>query len=424
DWLNGKFVARGKLPVSISNNFPYGSGLIASNMSLPFANASDLGFKVERLLVIDSLCKDAIARQAAPGCVVLVARDGKIAYEKSFGFISSDKSELVYPETLYDLASVTKICATTMAVMKLYDEGKLDLQKTLGDYIPWVKGSNKESLKIWDILLHQAGLKAYIPFYEETITKTKEGLPLPSVYARKEDQNYRIRVAENIYMRNNWLDTIYRRILQSDLGPEGKYIYSDNDFIFMGKVVEAITGKTLDEYVKETFYDPLGMSTTGFKPRDRFPLERIAPTENELIFRHQLLRGDVHDPGAAMFGGVSGHAGLFSDAYDLAILEQMLLNGGIMNGQRFLKKETIDFFTAYHSDNSRRGIGFDKPEKDNATRKEPYPCLSASSQTFGHTGFTGTCVWVDPTSHLIFIFLSNRVNPNGSNKLGELSVRG
>lgn len=424
DWLNGKFMARGKLPVTVCSSFKYGDGIIVSNKTLPNIAPAELGFKAEKLLAIDSICKDAIAKQAAPGCVVLVARNGKIAYEKAFGYVSSDKSELVYPETLYDLASVTKICATTMAVMKLYDEGKLDLQKTLGDYLPWVAGSNKSSLRIWDILLHQAGLKAFIPFYDETITKNKEGAPLPGIYSRKQDTLYRVRVAENLYMRYNWLDTIYKRILKSEVGPPGKYIYSDNDFIFMGKIVEQLTGKTLDEYVKQVYYDPLGMSTTGFKPRDRVPLDRIAPTEFEQIFRRQLIRGDVHDPGAAMFGGVSGHAGLFSDAYDLAILEQMLLNGGTMNGHQFLKKETIDFFTGYHSDTSRRGIGFDKPEKDNATRKEPYPCLSASPKTFGHTGFTGTCVWVDPKYNLIFIFLSNRVNPNGSNKLGELSVRG
>ncbi len=423
DWLNGKFVARGKLPVTICPTLKYGDGLVTSRKSLPIARPADLGFKPERLLAIDSICKDAIIKQATPGCVVLVAKDGKIAYEKAFGYLTYDKSELVYPETLYDLASVTKICATTMAVMKLYDEGKLDLQKTLGDYLPWVRGSNKESLKIWDILLHQAGLKAYIPFYEETITK-KEGAPMPVVYSPKMDTTYRVRVAENLYMRYNWLDTIYKRILKSDVGIHGKYIYSDNDFIFMGKIVEAISGKTLDEYVQDTYYDPLGMATTGFKPRDRFPLDRIAPTEHEQAFRRQLIRGDVHDPGAAMFGGVSGHAGLFSDAYDLAILEQLLLNGGVMNGQRFLKKETIDFFTAYHSDSSRRALGFDKPEKDNETRKEPYPCPSASPLTFGHTGFTGTCVWVDPKYNIIFIFLSNRVNPNESNKLGEMNVRG
>jgi CubicO group peptidase (beta-lactamase class C family) len=239
------------------------------------------------------------------------------------------------------------------------------------------------------------------------------------------DSLYSVRVAENMYMRHDWQDTLYARILQSDLGPRGKYVYSDNDFIFMGKIVEVITGQTLDQYVQQTFYDPLGLQTTGFKPRERFPLERIAPTEQETTFRRQLLRGDVHDPGAAMFGGVSGHAGLFSDAYDLAVLEQMLLNGGTLNGQRYLNPETLDYFTAYHSDSSRRGLGFDKPEKDNGSRPEPYPCASASPATFGHTGFTGTCVWVDPKYQLIFIFLSNRVNPSSENlKISSLSVRG
>jgi CubicO group peptidase (beta-lactamase class C family) len=226
-------------------------------------------------------------------------------------------------------------------------------------------------------------------------------------------------------MRSDWKDTIYRRILQSNVGPRDKYIYSDNDFIFMGKIVEALSGMPLNEYVRKTYYDPLGMKASGFLPRQRFPLGRIAPTADEPIFRHQLIRGDVHDPGAAMFGGVAGHAGLFSDAYDLAVLEQMLLSGGTLNGTTYLKPSTIDFFTGYHSEISRRGLGFDKPEKDNATRKEPYPCLSASPQTFGHTGFTGTCVWVDPKYDLIYVFLSNRVNPVENNpKLLSLNIRG
>ena len=424
DLLEGKFVAMGKLPVSACEHIPYGTGIVASAQTLPFSPPDSLGFDGRKLLAIDSICRDAIAKQAAPGCVVLVVRNGKIAYEKAFGFLSYDKTEPVYPETLYDLASVTKLCATTMGVMKLYDEGKLDLQKTLGDYLPWVKGSNKESLKISDILLHQAGLKAFIPFYQETIDKSKEGLPLANIYNSKLSGAYQVRVAENLYMKKSWTDTLYKRILQSDLGIMGKYVYSDNDFIFMGKIVEAISGMPLDQYVRQTFYEPLGMATTTFKPREYFPVSRIAPTEQELIFRRQLLRGDVHDPGAAMFGEVSGHAGLFSDAYDLAVLEQMLLNGGSLNGKQYLKKETIDYFTAYHSDSSRRGYGFDKPEKDNLTRKDPYPCLSVSPEAFGHTGFTGTCVWVDPKYNLIYIFLSNRVNPTGSNKLGELSVRG
>jgi beta-glucosidase-like glycosyl hydrolase/CubicO group peptidase (beta-lactamase class C family) len=425
DWLAGKFTAKGQLPVSVCEGFKAGAGIPPARAILPAADPVALGFDVRRLNNIDAICKETIDKQAAPGCVVLVAKDGKIAYEKAFGYMSYDKTEPVYTESIYDMASCTKICATTMAVMKLYDEGKLDLQKTLGDYLPWVNGSDKASLKIFDVLLHQARLNPFIPFYKETIDSSRQGTPRPGFYALRPDSMHAIRVAENMYMRNDWKDTMYTRILQSKLGPADKYVYSDNDFIFMGKVVEAISGMSLDEYVRKTYYEPLGMSSSGFKPRERFPLGRIAPTALEPIFRQQQIRGDVHDPGAAMFGGVAGHAGLFSDAYDLAILEQMLLNGGSINGHTFLKKETIDYFTAYHSDISRRGIGFDKPEKDNATRKEPYPCLSASAQTFGHTGFTGTCVWVDPKYDLIFIFLSNRVNPVETNpRLSNLSIRG
>ena len=425
DLLNGKFTARGHLPVSVCDAFKGGSGITGPERVLPVADPAELGMDAAQLQKIDAICDEAIAKRAAPGCVVLVARNGRIAYEKAFGYMTYDKTEPVYSETLYDMASCTKICATTMAVMKLYDEGRLDLQKTLGDYLPWVKGSDKESLRIWDVLLHQAQLKAFIPFYKETIDTTKAGNPLPGIYAAKPDSAHGIRVAENMYMRNDWADTIQQRILQSSLGAKNKYIYSDNDFIFMGKIVEAITGMTLDQYVKKTYYDPLGMVAAGFKPRERFPLGRIAPTALEPIFRQQLIRGDVHDPGAAMFGGVAGHAGLFSDAYDLAILEQMLLDGGTLNGHTFLKKSTIDYFTAYHSEISRRGLGFDKPEKDNEHRKDPYPCLSASPLTFGHTGFTGTCVWVDPKYDLVFIFLSNRVSPEENNpRLSSLSIRG
>ncbi len=425
DLLNGKFAAKGRLPVSVCDEWKAGAGIMGADRALPSVVPATVGLNAERLQKIDSICKEAIAKQATPGCVVLVAKDGKIAYEKAFGTLSYDKKEPVYRESLYDMASVTKICATTMGVMKLYDEGRLDLQKTLGDYLPWVRGTNKASLRIWDVLLHQAGLKAFIPFYKETIDSSAAGFPLPGIYTAKPDSLHSIRVAENLYLRSDWEDTLYRRILQSELGPKDKYVYSDNDFIFMGKIVEAISGMSLDEYVKKTYYDPLGMTATGFKPRERFPLGRIAPTAQEPIFRRQLIRGDVHDPGSAMFGGVAGHAGLFSDAYDLALLEQMLLNGGSLNGQTYLKKGTIDYFSDYHSDISRRGLGFDKPEKDNAHRKEAYPCLSASPLTFGHTGFTGTCVWVDPKYHLIYIFLSNRVNPEENNpRLSSLSIRG
>ncbi|HLZ85925.1 MAG TPA: serine hydrolase, partial [Puia sp.] len=424
DLLNGKFTARGHLPVTVCEEWKAGAGVIGPERLLPVVDPVKLGMDTAKLQKIDAICQEAIDKKATPGCVVLVAKDGKIAYEKAFGYMTYDQTEPVYPETIYDMASCTKICATTMAVMKLYDEGRLDVQKTLGDYLPWVKGSDKDSLKLWDILLHQAGLVPDVVFYKEIVDSSVAQDPLPGYFTPIPDPVHGVRVAEKMYLRTDWLDTMNLRIVQSKLLPR-KYIYSDNDFIFLGKVVEAITGMTLDQYVKKTYYDPLGMTVAGFRPRERFPLGRIAPTADEPIFRHQLIRGDVHDPGAAMFGGVAGHAGLFSDAYDLALLEQMLLNGGTMNGISFLKPSTIGFFTAYHSDISRRALGFDKPEKDNAHRKEPYPCLSASPETFGHTGFTGTCVWVDPKYDLIYIFLSNRVNPVENNpRLSGLSIRG
>jgi len=273
------------------------------------------------------------------------------------------------------------------------------------------------------VLLHQAGLVAYIPFYKETIDDA--GVPKYQFYRSAKNDSFSIRVAKDLYMRNDWRDTLYKRILESPLGHTGKYVYSDNDFIFLGKIVEAISGLPLNDYVESTFYRPMGLTTAGFRPLEKYPLQRIIPTEQEKQFRLQLLRGDVHDPGSAMFGEVAGHAGLFSNAYDLAMIMQMLLNGGTINGKRFLQEETINLFTAYHSNGSRRGYGFDKPEKDNRTRPDPYPCLSASPQTFGHTGYTGTCVWADPKYDMLFIFLSNRVNPLGGDntKLLKMNVR-
>jgi CubicO group peptidase (beta-lactamase class C family) len=323
------------------------------------------------------------------------------------------------------MASVTKICATTLSVMKLYEEGKLDLQQKLGYYLPWVKGSNKQNLVIHDILLHQAGLKSFIPFFRETMD-TVSGVPFQNIYTNGPVEDFTVRVADNFYMRNDWVDTMKQRILQSDLSAFGKYVYSDNDFIFLGKIVEQITGMTLDQYVRKTFYEPLNLQSTGFLPRQHLPLNRIVPTEREVMFRRQLLRGDVHDPGAAMFGGIAGHAGLFSTAYELAVLMQMLNNGGTIGNKTFFKPETVQLFTAYGTPNSRRGLGFDKPERDNLTRKEAYPALSVSPSTFGHTGYTGTGIWADPVNKIVYIFLSNRVYPDGGTNLRllNMNVRG
>ena len=420
DLLKGKVAASGKLPVRVCNySAGFGVDMAATEIPHPLEKRAIMAQS------IDSIVADAIAQKAFPGCVVLATKGGEIIFNKAYGTYTFDDMKPVTLESIYDLASVTKVSATTVSVMKLYEEGKLDLKKKLGDYLPFVKGTDKENLQVDDILLHQAGLVPFIPFYRETIDSAT-GTRDPNIYSDKPRPGYAIRVAENVYMRSDWQDTMMQRIMQSPLGRNGRYVYSDNDFIFLGKIVEQITGMTLDQYVLKTFYSKIGMQTTGFKPRERFWKEGvIVPTEHEKHFRQQLIQGDVHDEGASMFGGVAGHAGLFSNAYDLAMLYQMLLDGGTFNGERFLKEETIKLFTAYHSKDSRRGYGFDKPEKDNETRREPYPSLLASPQTFGHTGFTGTCAWVDPKYDLVYIFLSNRVNPTRNNPLlSQLLIRG
>ncbi|MEO5650694.1 MAG: glycoside hydrolase family 3 N-terminal domain-containing protein [Ginsengibacter sp.] len=423
DILEGKIKARGTLPVTVCDNYKYGSGIVAEDL-MPIVSPSEAGMDASKLSVIDSIANAGIAAGAYPGCVVLAARDGKVFYKKAFGKYNYDTPEPVAVNTIYDMASVTKICATTLAVMKLYDEGKIKLNKTLGTYLPWVRKSNKSNLPIEEILLHQAGLVAYIPFYKETIDN--EGKPLASLYRTEKNDSFSIRVAQNLYLRNDYIDTMYQRILDSKLGPMDKYIYSDNDFIFLGQIVKAISGLTLDEYVAKNFYEPMGLTSTGFKPRDKFDTNRIAPTEFEKQFRLQHLHGDVHDPGASMFGGVAGHAGLFSDAEDIGAILQMLLNGGSFHGKQYIKPETIKLFTAYHSSISRRGFGFDKPEKDLANSKDPYPSRLVSPLTYGHTGYTGTCIWVDPKSNTVYVFLSNRVNPDGGEnlKLSRMNIRG
>lgn len=417
DLLEGKIISMGRLPVSVCK-FKFGDGIVHGGIK-PTKDAIK-----EKLGVVDSIALDGIAKKAFPGCVVLAAYKGEIIYHKAFGNYEYGPSPAMSPESIFDLASVTKISATTVSVMKLYEEGLLDLNKTIGDYLPWTKGTDKANLLVSDILLHQAGLVPFIAFYKETID-SNTGIANPAIYASKPQKGYGVRVAENIYMRNDWSDTIFTRILKSPLGLKNKYVYSDNDFIFLGKIVEQLSGMTLDQYTQKTFYNKLGMYSTGFKPRNRFQMECLVPTETEKHFRNQTTRGDVHDEGASMFGGVAGHAGLFSNAYDLSLLYQMLLNGGELNGEKYLKPETIKLFTSYNSDISRRGLGFDKPEKKNTLRKDPYPSLLASPETFGHTGFTGTCVWVDPTTDLVYIFLSNRVYPTRDNgKLSQMGIRG
>ena len=318
------------------------------------------------------------------------------------------------------MASCTKILATTLSVMKLYEEGAIDLDKTLADYLPEAIGTNKAGLKIRDVLLHQAGLRSFIPFYKETLDENEK--PLKKYYKSRSKGEYDIPVAKDMFMRNSYVDTVWGKIYSSPVDNSGKSVYSDLDYYFLWKVVEHVTGKAIDAYVDEKFYKPLGLTHILYKPLSRFDTLQIAPTEWDVYFRHELVYGYVHDPGAAMMGGVAGHAGLFASANDVSIIFQMLMNKGIYGGKRFFKASTVDLFTGYRSMRNHRGLGFDKPATDS---DDGGPAGSrCSGYTFGHTGFTGTCAWSDPATGILFVFLSNRVYPSATNnKIIKLNVR-
>ena len=418
--LSGALATEGSLPVSVCASLPAGSGINLSAIAGPGKKTSGDNNKMAR---VDSIIQDAIRQKAAPGMALLVIKDGKIIEQKTYGNMSYEAPEKVTQESVYDMASVTKICATTLSIMKLYDEKKIRLDGTLGDYIPWVRGSNKANISLREVLLHQAGLKAWIPFYKE-ISDSVTMKAKPGYFSKVNNVKYNVKVDDSLYMRTDWRDTMISRILTSSVDSRKPYIYSDNDFIFLGEVVKAVSGQSLDQYAWNNFYRPLGFRSTGFNPTAYINKKTIAPTEQDPYFRERLVRGYVHDPGAAMFGGVSGHAGLFSNAYEIAVLMEIIMNKGVINEKRFFSTATIDLFNSYQSDISRRGLGFDKPEKDNATRKVPYPALNISSKTFGHTGFTGTCAWADPEKGLVFVLLANRVHPTAKNTFGDLNVRG
>ncbi|MFO0414628.1 MAG: glycoside hydrolase family 3 N-terminal domain-containing protein [Bacteroidota bacterium] len=417
--LTGQKNPEGKLPVTICESFPFGSGIsYPASAILPKSYLPDLLFTS-----VDSIIHSAIKKRAMPGCVVLAAKEGKIFFEKAYGTMTYDNDQPITTSSVFDMASVTKICATTLAVMKLYDEGKIDLKKKIKEYLPWVNSGNKGNLTLKELLLHEGGLKAWIPFHHY-VTDTIRKEVQTGYFSNQSRDGYRLQVAENMFVRNSWTDAMFSYILHSETSEKGKYVYSDNDFIFLGKIVEQITGMDLDAYVRKTFYEPLNLHATGFLPLRCISANDVVPTENDTYFRKQLLRGYVHDQTAALFGGISGHAGLFSTAYETAVLMQMLLNGGKIGNLEFIRKETVELFTSYQSNVSRRGLGFDKPEKDNKTRTEPYPSSYMSSSTFGHTGFTGTATWADPDNGIVVVFLSNRVHPDMNNGLlSSLAVR-
>lgn len=370
---------------------------------------------------LDAFIRNCISQGAFPGCQVFAAKNGEIICQKNFGYLTYDRTQPVTDTTLYDIASVTKVAATTLAVMKLYEEGKINLNTYIKNYLPFTEGTDKAYLTIRDLLLHQAGLKAFIPFYKTTVDKISGG-PRNDLYRVAPDKQFSIPVAANFYLLNSYRDTIWNEILKSNLDNRGRYVYSDLDFYFLEKVAETVSGQSIDQYVAENFYRPLGLKYTMYNPWKKGLKKQCAPTENDQYFRFQLVQGYVHDPGTAMLGGVAGHAGVFSNAKELAVILQMLINGGVYKGRRYLKKETLQTFTGFRSGISRRAYGFDKPEK---ARNDGGPASDFCSKTaFGHQGFTGTCAWADPETGITFIFLSNRVYPSADNGLiNSMGVR-
>ncbi len=440
--------AKGTLPVC-TEQFNRTTGLETENgLRLKYSIPEELNIDGNKLAQIDTIVDDAIRKRAMPGCVVLVAKDGIVFYHKAFGYHTYDKEYPVLKQDIYDLASVTKITATLPVVMKLYEEKKISLTGKISSFLPYLKSTNKKDITLIDMLTHQARLQPFIPFYWRLLEPAIPGEKLTSnEYSAKYpiklashlfvnintdykkglvksfyEKGHQLEVADNIFLLTSYRDTILNLSNNSPLLPKKEYKYSDMDFYYMYWMAERLTGKPLNEYVKENFYDKLGAETTDFLPLKRFDIDRIAPTENDQVFRKQLVHGYVHDPGAAMMGGVCGHAGLFSNANDLAKIMQMYLNKGVYGGEQYFKASTLDYFSSSpFIKTNHRGIGFDKPIMNSHIGPT---CMCVSDKSYGHTGFTGIMTWVDPQSGLLYIFLSNRVYPNADNiKLTQLNVR-
>jgi beta-N-acetylhexosaminidase len=425
--LFGALPAQGKLPISATETFGAGHGLTTEvSGRLIAASPESVEIDALKLKKIDAIVGEAIDQQAFPGCQVLVARKGKIFFKKNYGLMAYNSYyEPVKDQTIYDLASVTKVTATLQAIMWLYDHQLLDLSQAASTYLPELKGTNKEKMIIRDILCHQAGLVAYMPFWERTRTTT--GFK-PEFYSTAQSDTFSLQVAEYLWAKPTIRDSMWRWIVKTPLinkrDREGNYsyVYSDLGLMMLQKIVEKLSNQPLNEFVQKVFYAPLQLKYTTYTPLLKgINIKDIAPTENDVFFRKAQLRGTVQDQQAAMLGGVSGHAGLFSNASDLAILMQMNLQQGFYGGRRFFNTSTVDFFAQNHSNRSHRGLGWDKRPDDGDSN---YISTKASPQGYGHSGYTGTLVWNDPQYDLVFIFLSNRVYTSAANsKINTLKIR-
>lgn len=447
----GGIAVSGKLPVTINNQFTAATGIsIKKKMRLQYGIPEQAGISSQKLKKIDSIAQTAIDSFATPGCRILAARDGIVFYDKSFGYHTYLKKNRVKEDDIYDIASITKIVATVPALMKLYELGLFSLEAKLSDFIPELDTTNKGDLLVKDILTHQAQLNGWIPYYYYTLQTlypekglldnnfseeypyklgdhsyvAKNFMFKEGIYSHQQKEGFTTKIAEDLYIIDSYKDSIFAMIRSSKLVEKKEYRYSDLGFYYFYKIIEEYTGVNFPDYVDSCFYQPLGATRTGFLPLERFEKSEIVPTENDLIFRKQLIHGYVHDPGAAMLGGVCGHAGVFSTANDLAKIMQMYLNGGEYGGKQYFKPETIELFTTspFLDNNNRRALGFDKPQTD--LSKEGPTFKGISSKSFGHSGFTGTLAWADPDEKIVYIFLSNRIHPDQDNsRLINTNVR-
>ncbi|MDO5980324.1 serine hydrolase domain-containing protein [Flavivirga spongiicola] len=377
---------------------------------------------------VDSIITNGIKNNAFPGAQVLVAKNGTIVFHESYGYHTYNNIQAVANNDIYDLASVTKIAGPLPAIMKLVDNGKLNLDQPFSTYWkPWKKIEDKKDMTLREILAHQAGLVPYIIFLNVVIKKNGK---LKKRFVRTTPNfKFKKQAFDHLFVKNNFNLKMYRMINKSKVSTEKKYKYSGLAFLIFPKLIEQLTGQSYERYITEHFYHPLKAFTLGFNPKTKNQTNKIVPTEIDTLYRHTLTQGWVHDENASLLGGISGNAGLFGTANDLAKLMQMYQNFGVLNGHRFISEATLREFTKiqYPKNENRRGLGFDKPLIKNAelNLNEAYPAPEASEQSFGHSGFTGTFVWADPKHQLVFVFLSNRVYPTRENRnLYKLNIRG
>ena len=418
----GAIDAKGKLPVSINDFFKVNDGLSSEKINrIGFAAPENVGMSSSKLATIEAIANKAIDGKMTPGMQILVARKGKVIYQKSFGYHTYDKLVKVQNSDIYDVASITKMVSTLPNVMQVFDQGKVTLDTKLGEMLPIFQGSDKQDITFKELLSHYAKLQAWEPFYKETLDA--DNCPADKYYSLTYKDGYTKQVAENLFINDNYKDIILKKIVDSKLSDKKEYKYSDFTFIILKEYLEKITGKSLDILSAHNFYNMLGMSNTMYNPLRKFDMRVIPPTDNDTYFRHTTIQGYVHDMEAAMEGGIAGHAGIFSNAMDVAKMMQMYLNKGNYGGIQYFSNATFDVFNTCHfcAEGNRRGLGFDKPQLG----KEGPTCGCVSMSSFGHTGFTGTMAWADPETEIIYVFLSNRTFPdsNAANKLSKENIR-